>query len=249
MGYYEENDPKYEGTMAQRIVQRQRSRGRREESPYERANRLNRQVSAIRRNIQEVADSKGYISVRNMINALASEVGKEAPEVLTLEKELAERIEIVLSDLEDEIKQIDDKIHTFQNMHHEEAPGELQQLEANSDRELRALLMRMKRGKAMETYNRRYIGSVLANASRAQAIAVQKLCMIPEYSDLLSERQRQTALDKSQSDEEKVFFKAREERISELNHERSKLFMRGYHLRRALRQITATSHYYGQAGE
>ena len=66
-----DNDPRYEGILAQRIVQRQRSRGRREESPYERANRLNRQVFAIRRNIQEVADSKGYISVRNTINALA----------------------------------------------------------------------------------------------------------------------------------------------------------------------------------
>ena len=153
-----DNDPRYEGILAQRIVQRQRSRGRREESPYERANRLNRQVFAIRRNIQEVADSKGYISVRNTINALASEVGKEAPEVLTLEKELAERIQIVLSDLEDEIRQIDDKIHTFQNMHHEEAAEALQQLEANSDRELRSLLMKMKRGKDMQTYNRRYIG-------------------------------------------------------------------------------------------
>lgn len=244
-----ENNPRYEGTMAQRIVQRQRSRGRKEESPFDRANRLNRQVSAIRRNIQDVADSKAYISVRNMLNALASEVGKEAPEVLTLEKELAERIEIVLSDLEDETKQIDDKIHTFQNMHHEESEEVLQQLEANSDRELRALLMRMKRGRDMQTYNKRCIGSFLANASRAQAIAVQKLSMIPEYSDLLSERQRQTALEKSQSDEEKVFLKAREERITELSHERAKLFMKSYHLKRALKQLSNASHYCGQAGE
>lgn len=243
MGF--EDNEKYEGTLAQKIVQRQRSRGRREESPYERANRLNRQVFAIRRNIQEVADSKGYISVRNMINALA----KEAPEVLTLEKELAERIEIVLSDLEDEIKQIDDKIHTFQNMHHEESAGVFQQLETNSDRELRALLMRMKRGKDMQTYNRRYIGSFLANASRAQAIAVQKLSMIPEYSDLLSERQRQTALEKGQSQEEKVFLQMRDDRITELSHERAKLFMKSYHLKRALKQLSSTSHYYGQAGE
>ena len=247
MGF--EDNEKYEGTLAQKIVQRQRSLGRREESPYGRANRLNRQVFAIRRNIQEVADSKGYISVRNMINALASEVGKEAPEVLTLEKELAERIEIVLSDLEDEIKQIDDKIHTFQNMHHEESAGVFQQLETNSDRELRALLMRMKRGKDMQTYNRRYIGSFLANASRAQAIAVQKLSMIPEYSDLLSERQRQTALEKGQSQEEKVFLQMRDDRITELSHERAKLFMKSYHLKRALKQLSSTSHYYGQAGE
>lgn len=244
-----DNDPRYEGILAQRIVQRQRSRGRREESPYERANRLNRQVFAIRRNIQEVADSKGYISVRNTINALASEVGKEAPEVLTLEKELAERIQIVLSDLEDEIRQIDDKIHTFQNMHHEEAAEALQQLEANSDRELRSLLMKMKRGKDMQTYNRRYIGSFLANASRAQAIAVQKLSQIFEYSDLLSEKQRQMALEKGQSQEEKVFLQMRDDRITELSHERAKLFMKSYHLKRALKQITASSHYFAQAGE
>ena len=244
-----DNDPRYEGILAQRIVQRQRSRGRREESPYERANRLNRQVFAIRRNIQDVADSKGYISVRYTINALASEVGKEAPEVLTLEKELAERIQIVLSDLEDEIRQIDDKIHTFQNMHHEEAAEALQQLEANSDRELRSLLMKMKRGKDMQTYNRRYIGSFLANASRAQAIAVQKLSQIFEYSDLLSEKQRQMALEKGQSQEEKVFLQMRDDRITELSHERAKLFMKSYHLKRALKQITASSHYFAQAGE
>ena len=244
-----DNDPKYEGTLAQRIVQRQRSRGRREESPYERANRLNRQVSSIRRSIAGVDDSKGYISVRNMLNALASEVGKEAAEVLTLEKELAERIQIVLSDFEDEIKQIDDKIHTFQNMHHEEAAEALQQLEANSDRELRSLLMKMKRGKDMQTYNRRYIGSFLANASRAQAIAVQKLSQIFEYSDLLSEKQRQMALEKGQSQEEKVFLQMRDDRITELSHERAKLFMKSYHLKRALKQITASSHYFAQAGE
>lgn len=242
-----DNDPRYEGILAQRIVQRQRSRGRREESPYERANRLNRQVSSIRRSIAGVDDSRGYISVRNTINALASEVGKEAPEVLTLEKELAERIQIVLSDFEDEIKQIDDKIHTFQNMHHEEAAEALQQLEANSDRELRSLLMKMKRGKDMQTYNRRYIGSFLANASRAQAIAVQKLSQI--YSDLLSEKQRQMALEKGQSQEEKVFLQMRDDRITELSHERAKLFMKSYHLKRALKQITASSHYFAQAGE
>ena len=169
--------------------------------------------------------------------------------MLTLEKELAERIQIVLSDLEDEIRQIDDKIHTFQNMHHEEAAEALQQLEANSDRELRSLLMKMKRGKDMQTYNRRYIGSFLANASRAQAIAVQKLSQIFEYSDLLSEKQRQMALEKGQSQEEKVFLQMRDDRITELSHERAKLFMKSYHLKRALKQITASSHYFAQAGE
>lgn len=234
--------------MAQRIVQRQRSRGR-EESLYERANRLNRQVSSIRRSIQDVADSKAYISVRNAINVLASEVGKDSPEVQRLEQELAERIQIVLKDIEDNTKEIDEKIHSFKSLHYEESSESLRELDVRSDQELRSLLMKMKKGKSMDVYNKRFVGSYLRNANRAQAWAVQKLVLLPEYKDLLSDKQRELAVEKGQTEEEGVFLRTREKRLSELNHERAILFMRGYHLRRALRQITATSHYYGQAGE
>lgn len=210
------------------------------ETKEEREWRYVKLYNSIFRNITNVKTSKDYLQVMNQISAFKAET-KDMINVSRLNKLLKEQLKNVENELQNKMAKLNDEVENIKNDRLVESAETLRDLQTQSDMFLLELLAKLRTD---ETYNRRYIGSVLANANRPQALAILKLNQMEPYKKLLSEKQKESALLKSKSTAVLIYNKHKEEQIERLNKELSSIYMQAFHLRTAQRQISNSDDYY-----
>jgi len=231
-----------ERTIAQRAyATRKRGFETNEEREYKFV-QLHNQIFGL---IKKMETSQDFIKIRNLIDVYHKESGYEV-ETNRLNKLLRERLESVLADLDEKSLSLNTKIQNLRKNHFVEHADTLRELNEKSNMFLLQLLTKMRTGQAGELYNRRYIGSVIVNANREQALAVLKLSQMDAYKTLLSEKQKELVLEKSKNPAEIIQENNNNKLIEGYQKELSQIYMTAFHLRNAQKQIhSATGYYFG----
>ena len=95
------------------------------------------------------------------------------------------------------------------------------------------------------TGNRRRIGNFVANADRADAIALMRISTLPQFAQCFTAKQKQIVLEKSKNPAELVFERNKEPLLAEKGTELGKLYMRAFNLRNIQKKIgNEENHYY-----
>lgn len=231
-----------ERTVAQRAYA---TRKRGFETNEEREYRFVEMHNQIFEFIKNMETSQDFVKIRNLIDVYHKESGYEV-ETNRLNKLLRERLESVLADLNEQSLSLNTKIQNLQKNHFVENADTLRELNEKSDMFLLQLLTKMRTGQAGESYNRRYIGSVLVNANREQALAILKLSQMEMHRTLLSDKQKEIALERSKNPAEIIQAKHNNELIAGYQKELSQIYMKSFHLRNAQKQIhSGTGYYFG----
>ena len=231
-----------ERTIAQRAYA---TRKRGFETNEEREYKLSQMHNKIFGLIRQMENSKDFIKIRNLIDVYHKESGYEV-ETNRLNKLLREKLESVLADLNEQSLSLNTKIQNLRKNHFLERADTLRELNEKSDMFLLQLLTKMRTGKDGDTYNRRYVGSVLVNANREQALAILKLSQMEMHRTLLSDKQKEIALEKSKNPAEIIQENNNNKLIEGYQKELSQIYMKAFHLRNAQKQIhSGTGYYFG----
>lgn len=224
---------------------------RRKESDADRAYRLSRVYNSIFSKIDKVSDAKSYVETRNAINVFASEVGKDSIDIYKLNKKLAERIQNVYDEIETNIEKITGEIERLKNKKIVEPDEVLQGLNAQAEHRLLHFMMQLGLNNDMNTGNRRKIGNFVAQADRADAVALMKLASLPQYAECFTSKQKQIISEKSRNPAEVVFEKNKQPLLAEKSAELGKLYMRASNIRNVKKRIvnSENNYYFGKEHE
>lgn len=223
----------------------------RTESPEDKAYRLARMYNNILHNIEKVHDAKTFLQVRNEIGAYAHEAGKESVDVARLRSKLNERIKKVTTELDDSINALNAEIDKIKGDKFEESSEQLQELITQAEHRTLHFLMQMGNNNDGGVGNRRRAGNFVANADRADAIALMKIASLPQYAQCFSSKQKQIILEKSKNPAEIVFERNKEPLLQEKHSELGKAYMKSLNLRNALKKIgnTEKAYYFNEDTE
>lgn len=232
----------YEGTYgnAHRIYSKH---NKQKETEREKAQRLAKQYSILAKNISNLTVetpkvANAIISIRNEIKTLQSDSGSLTADVMRLQNHLSEKVIAIRNELEKEQANVSERIEQVKNDTLVESPQAIRDVMAQADTELLNIMLRLKKTKdANRTVNRRIVGDILAHASRPQAVAIGRLSLLPEYSDILSEKQREKVAELSKSKAQVIWDKQREQQLDKLNKHWSEVFMKSFMLRKAEKMI------------
>lgn len=188
--------------------------------------------------IATMETSKQYISCRNLLNVFSSTEGVNVVEVHRFRKMLDNKVTELLeaNDKQMEIKQT--QIAEIKAIRIEESTEQLKELDLRSNNVLYSYMMQLHANGIQENSDRRKIGNWCVNSTRVEAIALQKLSALPQYSGLFNERQRKVIVEKAKNPDIVKHERAIQPLLEEKQSELSKLFMEGFHLRRIQKQVS-----------
>lgn len=188
--------------------------------------------------ISNMENSKQYISCRNLLNVFSKTEGVNTVDVYRLRKMLDQKVTDLLkqNDKQMEIKQA--QIAEIKAIRIEESAEQLKELDLRSNNVLYSYMMQLHANGIQENSDRRKIGNWCVNSTRVEAIALQKLSALPQYSGLFNERQRKVIVEKAKNPDVVKHERAIQPLLEEKQSELSKLFMEGYKLRRIKKQIS-----------
>lgn len=89
-----------------------------------------------------------------------------------------------------------------------------------------------------ENSDRRRIGNYCVNPTRVQAIALQKLCSLPQYNGLFTERQRKVIVENAKNPDIVKHEQSIKPLLEQKQAELSKLYMEGFQLRHIQKQVS-----------
>ena len=188
--------------------------------------------------ISNMENSKQYLATRNLLNAFLNEEGVNTVDVYKLRKMLDGKVTELLetNDKQMEIKQT--QIAEIKAIRIEESAEQLKELDLRSNNVLYSYMMQLHANGIQENGDRRKIGNWCVNSTRVEAIALQKLSALPQYSGLFTERQRKVIVEKAKNPDIVKHERAIQPLLEEKQSELSKLFMEGFHLRRIKKQVS-----------
>lgn len=188
--------------------------------------------------ISNMETAKQYIATRNLLNVFSSEEGVNAVDVYKLRKMLDNKVTELLeaNDKQMEIKQ--KQIAEIKAIRIEESTEQLQKLEYESNNVLYSYMSQLHSNGIQENGDRRRLGNWCVSPSRVEAIALQKLSALPQYSGLFTERQRKVIVENAKNPEELKHEQAIKPLLEQKQSELSKLFMEGFALRHIQKQVS-----------
>lgn len=120
----------------------------------------------------------------------------------------------------------------------EESTEQLQRLEYESNNVLYSYMAELHTNGIQENGDRRRIGNWCKNPTRVQAIALQKLSSLPQYSSYFTDRQRKVIVENAKNPEELKHEQAIKPLLDQKQAELSKLYMEGFQLRHIQKQVS-----------
>ena len=188
--------------------------------------------------ISNMENSKQYLATRNLLNAFSNEEGVNTVDVYKLRKMLDGKVTELLetNDKQMEIKQT--QIAEIKAIRIEESAEQLKELDLRSNNVLYSYMMQLHANGIQENSDRRKIGNWCVNSTRVEAIALQKLSALPQYSGLFTERQRKVIVENAKNPEELKHEQAIKPLLEQKQAELSKLFMEGFQLRNIKKQVS-----------
>lgn len=200
--------------------------------------RLVRMHNNVFNEISNMETAKQYISCRNLLNVFSKEEGVNTLDIYKLRKMLDQKVTDLLeqNDKQMEIKQT--QIAEIKAIRIEESAEQLKKLELESNSILYSYMAQLHSNGIQENSDRRRIGCWAKAPTREEAVALQKLSALPQYSGLFTERQRKVIVENAKNPDIVKHERAIQPLLEEKQSELSKLFMEGFHLRRIKKQIS-----------
>lgn len=200
--------------------------------------RLVRMHNTVFNAISNMENSKQYISCRNLLNVFSKTEGVNTVDVYRLRKMLDQKVTDLLkqNDKQMEIKQT--RIAEIKAIRIEESAEQLKKLEYESNNVLYNYMAQLHSNGIQENSDRRRIGCWAKAPTREEAVALQKLCALPQYSGLFTEKQRKVIVENAKNPEELKHEQAIKPLLEQKQRELSKLYMEGFQLRHIQKQVS-----------
>lgn len=200
--------------------------------------RLVRIYNSVFHAISDMKSSKEYISCRNLLNVFSKEEGVNTLDIYKLRKMLDQKVSDLLeqNDKQMEIKQT--QIAEIKAIRIEESAEQLKKLELESNSILYSYMAQLHSNGIQENSDRRRIGCWAKAPTREEAVALQKLCALPQYSGLFTEKQRKVIVENATNPEELKHKQAIKPLLDQKQAELSKLYMEGFQLRHIQKQVS-----------
>lgn len=199
--------------------------------------RLVRMHNSVFNEISNMETSKQYISCRNLLNVFSSEEGVNTVEVYRLRKKLDSKVTELLEANDKKMQNIQKEIDNIKSIKVEESAEQFKKLEYESNNVLYSYMAQLHNG-IQENSDRRRIGNWCVNCSRVQAIALQKLCSLPQYSNYFTERQRKVIAENAKNPDAVKHERSMQPLLDQKQKELSKLYMEGFQLRHIQKQVS-----------
>lgn len=200
--------------------------------------RLVRMYNNVFNAISNMKTSKEYLSTRNLLNVFSNEAGVNTVDIYKLRKMLDQKATDLLEQNDKQMETKQTQIENIKSIKVEESAEQLKKLEYESNNVLFSYMAQLHSNGIQENSDRRRIGNWCVSPTRVEAIALQKLCSLPQYSGLFTERQRKVIVENAKNPEELKHQQAMKPLLDQKQAELSKLFMEGFSLRRIKKQVS-----------
>lgn len=200
--------------------------------------RLVRTYNSVFHAISDMKSSKEYLATRNLLNVFSKTEGVNTFDVYKLRKMLDGKVTELLEANEKQMEIKQKQIAEIKAIRIEESMEQLKKLEYESNNVLYSYMAQLHSNGIQENSDRRRIGSWCVNCSRVQAIALQKLCSLQQYSNYFTERQRKVIAENAKNPEELKHEQAIKPLLEQKRKELSTLYMEGFTLRHIQKQVS-----------
>lgn len=200
--------------------------------------RLVRMYNNVFHAIANMKTSKEYLSMRNLLNVFSNEEGVNEVNVYKLRKMLDSKVVELLEANDRQMQTKQKEIENIKSIRIEESMEQLKKLEYESNNVLYSYMSQLHSNGIQENSDRRRIGNFCKNPTRVQAIALQKLCSLPQYSGLFTDRQRKVIVENAKNPDAVKHEQAMQSLLEQKNSELSKLYMEGFQLRHIQKQVS-----------
>lgn len=188
--------------------------------------------------IATMENSKTYIATRNLLNVFSSTEGVNVVEVHRLRKMLDGKVTELLETNDKLMETKQKEIENIKSIKVEESVEQLKKLEYESNNVLYSYMAQLHTDGIQENSDRRRIGNWCKEPTRVQAIALQKLCSLPQYSSYFTDRQRKVIVENAKNPDIVNHENAMRPLLEQKQKELSKLFMEGFNLRHIQKQVS-----------
>lgn len=179
-----------------------------------------------------------YLATRNLLNAFSSEDGVNMVDVYRLRKLLDSKVVELLEENEKQMEIKQTQIAEIKAIRIEESTEQLKELDLRSNNILYKYMSLLHMNNIQENADRRRIGQWAKEPTREEAVALQKLCALPQYSGLFTEKQRKVIVENAKNPEELKHEQAIKPLLEKKQAELSKLYMEGFQLRHIQKQVS-----------
>lgn len=188
--------------------------------------------------ISNMENSKQYLSTRNLLNVFSSEEGVNTVDVYKLRKMLDQKVTDLLKQNEKQMEIKQTQIAEIRAIRIEESTEQLKELDLRSNNILYKYMSLLHMNNIQENADRRRIGQWAKEPTREEAVALQKLSALPQYSGLFTEKQRKVIVENAKNPEELKHEQAIKPLLDQKQAELSKLYMEGFQLRHIQKQVS-----------
>lgn len=188
--------------------------------------------------ISNMKTAKDYLATRNLLNVFSSEDGVNTVDVYKLRKMLDQKVTELLEANEKQMEIKQTRIAEIKAIRIEESTEQLKELDLRSNNILYKYMSLLHMNNIQENADRRRIGQWAKEPTREEAVALQKLCALPQYSGLFTEKQRKVIVENAKNPEELKHEQAIKPLLDQKQAELSKLFMEGFQLRHIQKQVS-----------
>lgn len=188
--------------------------------------------------ISNMKTAKDYLSTRNLLNVFSKTEGVNTFDVYKLRKMLDGKVTELLetNDKQMEIKQT--QIENIKSIKVEESAEQLKKLEYESNNVLFSYMAQLHSNGIQENSDRRRIGNWCVNPTRVEALALQKLSALPQYSGLFTERQRKVIVENAKNPDAVKHERSMQPLLDQKQGELSKLYLEGFKLRNIRKKVS-----------
>lgn len=188
--------------------------------------------------ISNMENSKQYISCRNLLNVFSKTEGVNTVDVYKLRKMLDSKVVELLEENEKQMQNIQKDIDNIKSIKVEESMEQLKKLEYESNNVLFSYMAQLHSNGIQENSDRRRIGCWAKAPTREEAVALQKLSALPQYSGLFTERQRKVIVEKAKNPDIVKHERAIQPLLDQKQKELSALYMEGFTLRNIQKKVS-----------
>lgn len=188
--------------------------------------------------IATMENSKTYLATRNLLNVFSNEEGVNVVEVHRLRKMLDNKVTELLEANDKKMQNIQKDIENIKSIKVEENIEQLKELDLRSNNILYRYMSLLHMNGVQENADRRRLGNWCKEPTREEALALQKLCSLPQYSGLFTEKQRNVIVERGKNPDAVKHERAMKPLLEQKQKELSKLFMEGFQLRHIQKQVS-----------
>lgn len=205
----------------------------------EQLDKMNNLHNDIVRHICNMENAQDYTIVRQLIRQFEGLEGVSRMQVTELYNRLYDGLSILLEDSRERQENLSEEVDKIQQRSFVEHASTLKELNIQSDELLFQYQLQMSQNRTKEggRTNRRIIGNAVKNCDRAHAIALSKLSLMPEYSELFTAKQREILPEKAKSAQQRMYEEKKQADLKAAQQKLSAEYMTGFHLKTAVRQM------------